>query len=153
MEHTHTCTKEAERRKADGSRAAGHSQEARINGPTYFLVPLFSTVVCDNWRVDEGALGRHVLTQQAFHFLWPEAGGKVQQLHTPVVSNGTKTLQPPCQCGLSINTAKPHVTEKQQTKQQKEKHAAPDLRGPCSPGRTAVTPSAGPRGQEDPAEI
>ena len=64
--------------------------------PTYFLATLLPAAVGDDRGVDEGALGRHALAQQALHLLWPEAGGKVQQFHTPVVSKGTKILQLPC---------------------------------------------------------
>lgn len=74
----------------------GRVQRGAVDGPTDLLVPLLPTAVGDDGRVDEGALGGHVLTQQAFHLLWPEAGGEVQQFHTPVVSNGTKIRQRPC---------------------------------------------------------
>lgn len=91
----------------------------RLGGcPTDFLVPLLPTAVGDDGRVDEGALGGHVLTQQAFHLLWPEAGREVQQFHTPVVSSGTEIRQWPCYLGFSRNTTKQHVLEKQSVKQQ-----------------------------------
>lgn len=60
--------------------------------PTYFLVAFFSTVVCDNWGIDERTLGGHALPQQAFHLLRPEAGGETQQLHAPSIVNGTQAL-------------------------------------------------------------
>ena len=76
-----------------GAHACGH--KARMGGPTDLLVPLLPAAVGNDRRVDERALGGHILTQQALHFLWSEAGREVQQFHTPVVSNGTRIHQLP----------------------------------------------------------
>lgn len=64
--------------------------------PTYLLAALLPAAVGDDRGVDEGALGRHTWAQRALYLLRPEAGGKVQQFHTPVISKGTKILQLPC---------------------------------------------------------
>ena len=79
--------------RVSGGQTRPGSSAAR---PTYLLAALLPAAVGDDRGVDEGALGRHVLAQQALHLLRPEAGRKVQQFHTPVVSKGTKILQLPC---------------------------------------------------------
>lgn len=78
--------------------------KSQEEGPTDLLAPLLPTAVGNDGRVDEGALGGHVLTQQALHFLRPEAGREVQQFHMPTVSNGTEIRHLPCQLGFSGNT-------------------------------------------------
>lgn len=37
----------------------------------------------DNWGVDEGAGGGHVLSEQAFHFVRTQTDGQVEELHRP----------------------------------------------------------------------
>lgn len=48
---------------------------------TYFLTALLSSVVHNNWGVDEGAGSGHVLSQQAFHFVRTQTDGQVKELH------------------------------------------------------------------------
>lgn len=48
---------------------------------TYFLTALLSSVVHDNWGVDEGAGSGHVLSEQAFHFVRTQTDGQVEELH------------------------------------------------------------------------
>jgi hypothetical protein len=48
--------------------------------------------MCDDWRIDEGALGGHALAQQAFHLVGSQAGGETQQLHAPIIVNRTQAL-------------------------------------------------------------
>lgn len=60
-------------------RAQGRSRTA--DALTYFLTALLSSVVHDNWGVDEGAGGGHVLSEQAFHFVRTQTDGQVEELH------------------------------------------------------------------------
>lgn len=50
-------------------------------GLTDLLTTLLSSVVHDDWRVDEGAGGGHILTQQAFHFVRTQTDGQIEELH------------------------------------------------------------------------
>ena len=52
---------------------------------TYLLAALLSAVVHDDGRVDEGAGSGHVLSQQAFHLVGPQAGRQIQELHRPIL--------------------------------------------------------------------
>lgn len=92
--------------------------KSQEDGPTDLLAPLLPAAVGNDGRVDEGALGRHILTQQALHFLRPEAGREVQQLHMPVVSNGTEMRHLPCQPGFNRNTTRQSVSGGQCVPQQ-----------------------------------
>lgn len=48
---------------------------------TDLLTALLSPAVHDDWRVDEGAGGGHVLSQQAFHFVGTQTDRQIEQLH------------------------------------------------------------------------
>lgn len=50
-------------------------------GLTDLLATLLSSVVHDDWRVDEGAGSGHVLSQQAFHFVGTQTDRQIEQLH------------------------------------------------------------------------
>lgn len=67
-------------------------------GRTDLLAPLLPAAVGDDGRVDEGAFGGHALAQQALHFLRPEAGGEVQQLHVPAFKR-SRNASLPCWLG------------------------------------------------------
>lgn len=54
-------------------------------GLTNLLATLLSSVVHDDWRVDEGAGSGHILSQQAFHFMWTQADRQIEQLHWPIL--------------------------------------------------------------------
>lgn len=62
-----------------GIHVQGHSRNAQAL--TYFLAALLSSVMYDNWGVDEGAGSGHVLSQQAFHFLRTQTNWQVKELH------------------------------------------------------------------------
>lgn len=114
----------------------------RKQQPTDFPAPLLPTAVHGDRGVDEGALGRHALAQQALHLLRPEAGGQAQQLHTPVVSKGTNIHQRPWWLGFGIYTRKYHVLERHDIEEQTDRgRKSSSLRGtkqkatrnPCGP--------------------
>lgn len=48
---------------------------------TYLLAALLSSVVHDDGRVDEGAGGGHVLSQQAFDFVGAQTDRQIEELH------------------------------------------------------------------------
>ena len=50
-------------------------------GRTYLFTALLSSVVHDDWRVDEGAGGGHILSQQAFHFVRTQTDRQIEELH------------------------------------------------------------------------
>lgn len=56
-------------------------QSRNADALTYFLTALLSSVVHDNWGVDEGAGSGHVLSEQAFHFVRTQTDGQVEELH------------------------------------------------------------------------
>lgn len=51
---------------------------------TYFLTALLSPVMHDDGRVDEGAGSRHILSQQAFHFVGTQADWQIEELHRSI---------------------------------------------------------------------
>lgn len=53
---------------------------------TYFLTALLSSVMHDDGRVDEGAGSRHILSQQAFHFVRTQADWQIEELHRSIKS-------------------------------------------------------------------
>lgn len=55
-----------------------------IIGLTYFLTTLLSSVVHDDWWVDERASIGYILSQQAFHFMGPQTDGQIKELHRSI---------------------------------------------------------------------
>lgn len=51
---------------------------------TYFLTAILSSVMHDDGRVDEGAGGGHILSQQAFHFVRTQADWQIEELHRSI---------------------------------------------------------------------
>lgn len=51
---------------------------------TYFLTAVLSSVMHDDGRVDEGAGGGHILSQQAFHFVRTQADWQIEELHRSI---------------------------------------------------------------------
>lgn len=91
---------------------------------TYFLAALLSSVVHDDGRVDEGAGGRHILSQQAFHFVRTQADWQIEELHRSIggiicagMSETSGLFEPLMQntagsrCFLFINARHLHVTQ------------------------------------------
>lgn len=65
-------------------------------GLTYLLTALLSSVVHDDWRVDEGAGSRHILSQQAFHLVGAQTDRQIEERHWSNV--GTAGGQPTMTC-------------------------------------------------------
>lgn len=60
-----------------------HGHNRNDDGLTDLLAAFLSSVVHDDWWVDERAGGGHILSQQAFHFVRTQTDGQIEELHWP----------------------------------------------------------------------